>query len=677
MYCRGVTIFACLFVVLSTQQAIAQNVTPKTVQRVVKATSLHPKAASAAYSLGDLSLQNGWDAGIVAQGFTNNNANSDVVTNADAFAGTQSWRYSGSYGSPGSGTPFTKYVASVGAPNAASAFGAGLNSPVTPTGDQSVISFAFRAIAPGDGSQFNVYEGNRDLADPSRTGPNIYVTATSASLVTLHLFHLSSTDDCNNQDFPDITLATVAAGVWHTVKMTTTYPNVTPSNFATYGTTTFIIDEGTGGQVTVTDSDAVWVHQYNFCNGGPYSPGTAVKWSNSFNDYPTHQGFYVDNVSMKVNNTGTATTVAAFATSFEAAELNVIYDGNGNTGGTVPIDGNAYVAGDTVTVLGNTGNLVKTGSNFAGWNTAADGSGTSYAPGDTFVMGSADVTLFARWAAPADMSVTKIGPASASVSTVISYTITVTNNGANPALNASMSDTVPAGTTFSSLVSPGGWSCVTPAVNGMGTVTCTMGSMAAGSAVFTLNVNAPATAATVSNTALVSSSSTDPTPGNNSSTANTNVVSNADLSITKTPQPGPYGTSNPLTYTIGVTNAGPGAAASVVVTDILPAGTTFVSATPTQGSCSGTTTITCTLGTIANAGSAAISLTVTLSSSAGPVSNTATVATASNDPNAANNSATSTVSVVAASSIPASSPMVLLLLAIALAMAGFVVQRTE
>lgn len=280
-------------------------------------------------------------------------------------------------------------------------------------------------------------------------------------------------------------------------------------------------------------------------------------------------------------------------------------------------------------------------------------------------------------AGPADLAVLKTGPASANASTVISYTITVTNNGPNAAINASLSDTIPAGTTFASVVAPGGWSCVTPAVNGTGTVTCTFGSMAAGSAVFTLNVNGPAGAATVSNTATVSSSSTDGTPGNNTSTANTNVTTTADLSITKTPQPGPIGTSSPLTYTIVVSNAGPGAAANVVVTDILPAGTTFTSATPTQGSCSGTTTVTCNLGTIANAGSATISLTITSPSAAGPVSNTATVATSSTDPNLANNTATSIITTVPAANIPATSPRVLLLLAIALAMAGFVALRMK
>ncbi|HBX24438.1 MAG TPA: hypothetical protein DEF34_12535, partial [Desulfotomaculum sp.] len=48
----------------------------------------------------------------------------------------------------------------------------------------------------------------------------------------------------------------------------------------------------------------------------------------------------------------------------------VNYDGNSNTGGSPPTDSNAYYQGDTVTVLGNTGNLEKTGYTFTGWNTA-------------------------------------------------------------------------------------------------------------------------------------------------------------------------------------------------------------------------------------------------------------------------------------------------------------------
>jgi hypothetical protein len=49
-----------------------------------------------------------------------------------------------------------------------------------------------------------------------------------------------------------------------------------------------------------------------------------------------------------------------------------------------------------VTVLGNTGNLAKTGYSFNGWNTKADGSDTACTQGQTFSMGSANVTRGTR-----------------------------------------------------------------------------------------------------------------------------------------------------------------------------------------------------------------------------------------------------------------------------------------
>ncbi len=75
----------------------------------------------------------------------------------------------------------------------------------------------------------------------------------------------------------------------------------------------------------------------------------------------------------------------------------VTYNGNGSSGGSVPVDSNSYAAGATVTVLGNTGSLTKLLYTFESWNTEASGGGTSYSAGSTFPMGSADVTLYAQW----------------------------------------------------------------------------------------------------------------------------------------------------------------------------------------------------------------------------------------------------------------------------------------
>lgn len=77
--------------------------------------------------------------------------------------------------------------------------------------------------------------------------------------------------------------------------------------------------------------------------------------------------------------------------------LTVTYNGTGSTGGSVPVDSTHYQQGQTVTVLCNTGNLVDTGYSFEGWNTQPNGSGTTYTQGQTFTMGSANVTLYAMW----------------------------------------------------------------------------------------------------------------------------------------------------------------------------------------------------------------------------------------------------------------------------------------
>ncbi len=76
------------------------------------------------------------------------------------------------------------------------------------------------------------------------------------------------------------------------------------------------------------------------------------------------------------------------------------YDGNGNSGGIVPTDLTAYASGQPALIASNTGGLAKSGSVFAGWDTAADGTGTHVNPGDALPFTSTDVTLYARWVVP-------------------------------------------------------------------------------------------------------------------------------------------------------------------------------------------------------------------------------------------------------------------------------------
>jgi alpha-tubulin suppressor-like RCC1 family protein len=96
-----------------------------------------------------------------------------------------------------------------------------------------------------------------------------------------------------------------------------------------------------------------------------------------------------------------AADVKLFAVWRQTASFLVTYDANGATGGSVPRDEGFHAAGATVPVLWNPGALAKSGSFFAGWNTAADGSGTSYTEGQSLTMGAAPITLYAKWTSTA------------------------------------------------------------------------------------------------------------------------------------------------------------------------------------------------------------------------------------------------------------------------------------
>src|SRR5262249_40643103 len=62
----------------------------------------------------------------------------------------------------------------------------------------------------------------------------------------------------------------------------------------------------------------------------------------------------------------------------------------------------------------------------------------------------------------------------------------------------------------------------------------------------------------------------------------------ADLRVIKTVSDATPNVGDPITFTVTLSNSGPDPATNVQVTDLLPAGLTFVSATPSQGSYSNT-----------------------------------------------------------------------------------------
>src|SRR5262249_30422001 len=108
----------------------------------------------------------------------------------------------------------------------------------------------------------------------------------------------------------------------------------------------------------------------------------------------------------------------------------------------------------------------------------------------------------------------------------------------------------------------------------------TVGTLLARTLVITARVDS---SGTVTNTATLSHSDTyDPNTGNNQASVS-ETPQQADLKVTKSVSNTRPNIGDTLIYTVTLTNTGPKVATSVKVTDVLPGGLTFNSATPSQG----------------------------------------------------------------------------------------------
>ena len=111
-----------------------------------------------------------------------------------------------------------------------------------------------------------------------------------------------------------------------------------------------------------------------------------LKWNNGSSWFAN----YADN--------GYSTTMAP-VTLYRKA-FRVIYNGNGNTGGTVPRDVNLYFDGLSVT-LKSEGSLVKSGYTFMGWIAKDASNNTVTITNGKITMPTSDVTVTAQWEATA------------------------------------------------------------------------------------------------------------------------------------------------------------------------------------------------------------------------------------------------------------------------------------
>jgi len=220
---------------------------------------------------------------------------------------------------------------------------------------------------------------------------------------------------------------------------------------------------------------------------------------------------------------------------------------------------------------------------------------------------------------PTDLGITKTGPASVASGGAISWTLHVTNNGPGASSGFTVVDTVPAGVT--AIASPTAGCTVSAS-----TVTCVEGPLAVG-ATFNITVNGTAPnpfTAGITNTATVTANEQDIVAANNTATQTVNPP--PQVTLTKTATPNPFVVGQPASYTITAENTGGvPTTANIVVTDPLPAGVTFASASGTNWNCTGTTTLTCTFsGTLAVGDSAVLTVNVNVTATAVNGNNTAT-----------------------------------------------------
>ena len=331
------------------------------------------------------------------------------------------------------------------------------------------------------------------------------------------------------------------------------------------------------------------------------------------------------------NNSTTTTATGVTLVDTLPANGNTYVTSAGTISGNVLTDSIGSLAAgasDTITV-----SVTPTASGFLVNTATVEGSqvdnnqANNVATTVTPVSGTATATV--------DLSVTKTAatnPAIVNQNEV--YTVVVTNNSATTgATGVAMADTLPANATFVSATDTTRAVTLTPTG---GVLTDAIGNLALGASdTITVTVKPTATG-TLVNTAAVTGDQVDNVPANNTATVTTPVITlptQANLSITKTATPTTGTVNQNLTYTITATNAsGAASAAGVTVTDTLPAGVTFVSATDTTTNTTLTDnngTITDTIGNMAAGSTDTITVVVTPDQSVAgsSVTNSATVTT--------------------------------------------------
>ncbi|SDE61044.1 DUF11 domain-containing protein [Auraticoccus monumenti] len=258
-------------------------------------------------------------------------------------------------------------------------------------------------------------------------------------------------------------------------------------------------------------------------------------------------------------------------------------------------------------------------------------------PDDTDNVASSTIPV----SASADLSLVKtVDPGTLSPGESATFTLTVDNAGPSVAREVTVSDPIDPALTVTAV---SGADCETAQ-----TVTCSLGDLAPDTdpVVITVQVDVPADyePAGFANSATVSATTPDPSAGNNTGTVTGDAVATADLSVTNTPVSEEAVPGTEATWTVVVSNDGPALARGVTLTDVVPSGVTLVSLTGAGVSCDVATGV-CTLGDLAPGASRTITVVAAVAPdyTSPSVTSTATVASATLDPDDSDDVAVSTL----------------------------------
>ncbi len=238
----------------------------------------------------------------------------------------------------------------------------------------------------------------------------------------------------------------------------------------------------------------------------------------------------------------------------------------------------------------------------------------------------------------ADLSITAIDSTDpVSVGDPVTYTAQVTNVGPATASGVFVTTVLAPQLSFVSSASGCSYAEATHEV------TCAIGLLDPGS-IGTVEFMTMATdAGAASSDFSAFSDATDPNPADNSTTVETTidaVLGTADLSVTQASSPDPVEISSTLSYTVTVSNAGPGSAVDVNLVDLLPPDVALQGVSTTGGTCTTSAGVDCDLGTLASGTSTIITIDVLAPPIPMTVTNPAVVSSSSLDPDPSDNSST-------------------------------------